>query len=201
MKRILCLLLCMMLLALIPLSACAEEPIAIHFSKCLPNQEYSLFILSPGTSEIIPANILFMDQITADSDGKIELLFISPLFQEGTVCLGGKFSDNSASPRFIDSFPIMEKPLNMPGVLTEIGEEAFEGGSFTHVYLGESVQTIGARAFANCNGLRYIYIPDSVTSISYDAFVDSDGVVIGCHENSTAYNFALDNGLPYYILP
>jgi uncharacterized repeat protein (TIGR02543 family) len=51
----------------------------------------------------------------------------------------------------------------MPDFLTDIEEEAFMGGAFTFVKLSDNTASIGARAFADCPNLAYIWMPSGVT--------------------------------------
>ena len=85
----------------------------------------------------------------------------------------------------------------LPEALEIIEENAFEGCAFTHVYLGNRVADIGAKAFANCPNLVYIEIPESVTSIAEDAFSGSNGVTIVCKNGSAAYVFATTHSISY----
>lgn len=62
--------------------------------------------------------------------------------------------------------------IHLPAGLTEIRESAFEGDtSLDRVYVGDNVETIGAQAFANTN-LKYIRLPESLTEIAPDAFLN-----------------------------
>ena len=199
MKRLISLaLMCLMLLTL-HLAAYADGSFSVAYGGCKPGNEYSLFILKNEREGIIPDNILFMDQLdTTNSNGAVYLLLDMPNFTDGTVWLGGEFPDNGPSPRKIGSVP--EEPIRTPAMLTEIGESAFEGDEFTHVYLGDGVTSIGSRAFADCGELVYIYIPDSVTEIEDDAFDGSrPNMVIGCR-GGAASSYADAHGISYKIL-
>ena len=68
--------------------------------------------------------------------------------------------------------------LWLPESVSKIGDEAFEGDAFQGVIIPDGCASIGSRAFANCENLRYVYIPESVTEIEDDAFLDSKQVVI-----------------------
>lgn len=61
--------------------------------------------------------------------------------------------------------------LRLPADLTEIEEAAFEGDTKLNcVYVGDGVETIGPRAFAN-SSLRDIRLPESLTEFAPDAFL------------------------------
>lgn len=55
------------------------------------------------------------------------------------------------------------------GVLTEIGESAFEGCDFSSIVIPNTVTTIGAEAFAGC-GIDSIVLPNSLRSLGEAAF-------------------------------
>ncbi|MBQ3477151.1 MAG: leucine-rich repeat protein [Clostridia bacterium] len=90
---------------------------------------------------------------------------------------------------------IKKKLLTLPEDLTAIEASAFEGGTFTHVVLGKKVTTIGAKAFANCGKLVYVYIPRATVSIAENAFTGCDDLVIACQRGSAAEAFAVAQGI------
>ena len=90
-----------------------------------------------------------------------------------------------------------DRLLYTPAGLAEIGASAFEGTTFTHLYLSSGVTTIGARAFAGCRRLERIEIPASVTSIADNAFLATSNVTIAAPEGSYAYNYASTHGINY----
>ena len=181
-----------------------SDRLTVSYDQCTPGGQVSLFLLNSGapTSGFSVSDVLFMDQLTAGSDGRVEALFINSPLTAFKAVLGGVFPDGGASPRAIGTYTASatRKPLTTPGQLTEIEASAFEGGTFTHVYLGENVATIGARAFAGNTSLIYIYIPDSTVSIASDAFAGCTGLTIGCHEGSVAQAYAQGKNIPYRIV-
>ena len=65
------------------------------------------------------------------------------------------------------------KEVQMSGsTLTEIGENAFLGGSFQEIRLPPSLTTIGAGAFRGCSELKSITIPAGLTAVGKEAFAD-----------------------------
>ena len=61
--------------------------------------------------------------------------------------------------------------ITIPNSVNTIGARAFaNNGKLTNVILGDAITTIGDEAFENCNALTSIIIPDGVTSIGKQAF-------------------------------
>ena len=74
--------------------------------------------------------------------------------------------------------------------------EGYHEISIPEIIEGYRVVGIEENAFANCNGLRKITIPDSVTSIGYNAFANRDSLAYNQYDN--AYYLGNDNN-PYMI--
>ena len=88
----------------------------------------------------------------------------------------------------------------LPSALAQIGEEAFSGGAFSFAVLPENAVAIGPMAFADCDELVFIYIPDSVTAIDSTAFGDlKDITVLGTSSAapSAAETFASTHGYAF----
>ena len=85
----------------------------------------------------------------------------------------------------------------LPAALTTIDAEAFTGGAFSYVKLSDKTTSIGARAFADCPNLRYVYIPEATTGIAGDAFSGVDGLTILGKSGSYAEFFAQKNGYAF----
>lgn len=94
--------------------------------------------------------------------------------------------------------------------VTDIEASAFEGKSnISELTIGNHVQVVGENAFLNCQNLKSVYIPNSVTTINSYAFgyefkddmynVVSDFTVYS-HANSVAEKYAEENGLKYVDL-
>ena len=180
-----------------------QRAIQVSYTGCNPSGQYMVFFLRDGAniSGFSAADIYFMDQITADTSGLLSLLYVGPEFSSCQVAISGTFPGSGTSPKIIGRFrPSGEfSMLTMPTSLIQIEDEAFEGGTFTHVYLGASVESIGNKAFANCQNLVYIEIPTETITIADNAFLNSPHVVIGCTAGSNAYDYAVRKGLQYRI--
>lgn len=210
--RILCII--MLWLFLLCYSASADnvvytdgiDTLSISFNQCVPGNEYSILLVK-GTNKTGPINsenLLFVDQLTADSDGNIYVAFVHPSFSNCTVLLGGTFKSSLTSPQLLGNYspdiPEPEVTFTLPSMLENIENEAFSGCAYTHVYLGENVSSIGARAFSYSTQLVYIYIPDSTTNIADDAFEGCSDFIIGCHANSYAQQYAIEHSIHYRIV-
>ena len=180
-----------------------QRAIQVSYTGCNPSGQYMVFFLRDGVniSGINAADIYFMDQITSDTSGKLSLLYVGPEFTSCQVAVSGTFPDSGVSPKIIGRFPPAGEfsMLTMPASLIQIDDEAFEGGTFTHVYLSASVRSIGNKSFANCQNLVYIDIPAETVSIADSAFLNSSHVVIGCSAGSYAYDYAVQKGLQYRL--
>ena len=85
----------------------------------------------------------------------------------------------------------------LPATLAVIDGEAFSGLAMAAVKCPETLEEIGARAFAGCLNLRNIYIPESVTAIDATAFEDCEGLVIWGRPDSEAEIFADNQGYTF----
>ena len=56
--------------------------------------------------------------------------------------------------------------MNLPTDLKQIDEETFADTPIQEIILPAGTTSIGSKSFVNCNSLRLIYIPESVTSIA-----------------------------------
>lgn len=172
------------------------DVLVVSFDGCYAGNDYALLLTKQGASAsaLNDSDILYIDQLTADGD-RVTAAVVYPGFTGCDAYVGGAFSNGAASPRALGRFIGSKTPEQ----LKTIEASAFESSAFTHVILGERVTAIGARAFANCAALRYIYIPDSVTDIADDAFDGCGNLVIGCH-GGAAMAFAKRMGIMYKVL-
>ena len=94
------------------------------------------------------------------------------------------------------------KKVVMPEGMKDVVEFTFRYcDELEIVVIGGSVEEIGPQAFADCPLLEAVVIPDSVTSISNDAFENaSEDLVIYCNEGSYAQTYATENNIKYTTL-
>ena len=90
-----------------------------------------------------------------------------------------------------------EIDLVLPSLLTGIESEAFAGCVFGSVYCPESVKAIGSRAFADCGELHEVVIAAADAAIEADAFDGCGEIVIIAPQESTAHEFAKENGIEF----
>jgi len=80
--------------------------------------------------------------------------------------------------------------LTIPAMLKEIGDEAFSRIAAKMVIVPDGATIIGKRAFADCENLCCLVLPDSVSTISDDALEGCGEVTIICSYESEAKNWA-----------
>jgi hypothetical protein len=69
----------------------------------------------------------------------------------------------------------------------------------TEIVLPESAKTISGQAFGYNSNLVNVYMPEGLTSIATNAFVNSKKVVLNVVEGSYAETFAKDNNISYEV--
>ncbi len=81
-----------------------------------------------------------------------------------------------------------------------IGTYAFyQNEHIESVILGESVTSIESYAFTECENLGYVTIENPEAVISDNAFVEcAEGFTLSGYEGSTAEEYALKNGIPFF---
>ena len=75
--------------------------------------------------------------------------------------------------------------LEIPDYITRIPDHALSGYHVTHIIIPDSVTSIEKNAFENCTGLKSIYIPSSVETISAEFCEDSP--FYGCSPDMKIY--------------
>lgn len=81
----------------------------------------------------------------------------------------------------------------LPADLVSVGENAFAATNVKAVYISDGTETIASGAFANCNELRYVRIPGSVTDIAADAFSNCTIAAVVVEQGSYAEAFFTEN--------
>lgn len=92
------------------------------------------------------------------------------------------------------------KKITLPNTVAEIEDYAFmDCGALTEMAIPNGTNYIGSGVFRGCDNLQTVSIPNSVKEIDEDAFEGTDAAII-CEEGSTAYTFALNNGIETIIV-
>jgi len=102
--------------------------------------------------------------------------------------------------KYTGSYQIVIIPDSIENTpVTKIGSEAFDGTDIVSITLPSTVTYIDWFAFRSCSILTDIYIPASVTKISYGTFDGSTKVKIHCDSGSYAEKYAKSYALTYII--
>ena len=109
------------------------------------------YIGSPVTFEVVPA---------VDPDHAHHLV-------SGTCSICGASFDLSG----LDAIVVPESTL-------DVKDEAFLGVNAEVIVLPGGCRSIGSRAFANCENLRYVVLPEGIGQVAEDAFEGSDPVLL-----------------------
>ena len=91
----------------------------------------------------------------------------------------------------------MKPDFILPASLTTIEEEAFAGGVFRYVQLPENTRAIRTKAFADCERLKHIYIPEATNTIAADAFDGVEDLTIHGIDGSYAEYYAGEHGYAF----
>ena len=99
-----------------------------------------------------------------------------------------------------EDIPVKEwtPDIILPVSLEVIEEEAFFGANFVTVEISANTKKIKPKAFANCEKLKYVYIPEATVEIAKDAF--DGGVIILGVAGSYAEIYAAENGYGFEVL-
>ena len=157
-------------------------------------------LVQTSTSQaLLTANITW-----SSSDPDVAAVIGSELVAKaaGTAVLTAYFASepqNAVSFTVTVETPFYQTPT-LPGQLGAIEDEAFRSCGFEVAVLPEDCTSIGAYAFADCDTLRKIYIPNSVTQIGQNILNGSELAVIYCYAGSAAADYAPANGIPYALL-
>ena len=91
--------------------------------------------------------------------------------------------------------------LEWPKHLERVGIDAFAGCAFREIILPGEVELIFYGAFSDCENLTYVELPRSLKYIAPTAFSGCGNVTLGVYAGSVGYDFAVNAGLSYVILP
>lgn len=84
--------------------------------------------------------------------------------------------------------------VTLPPTLIRIRDGAFRGSGIYELELPQGMLSIGSQAFAQCEELKKVVIPDSVKEFGEDILKDSPQAVVCCSEGSAAEAWAEKSG-------
>lgn len=82
----------------------------------------------------------------------------------------------------------------IPSGVQTIEEEAFSGTSASTLVIPDTTSSIESKAFASCNELTDVYLPEKTVSIAEDAFDSPEKLKYHVYMGSANANWALDRG-------
>ncbi len=163
---------------------------SIHLPQALTAIEGCLVLGCTALKEVtIPRSVIRIDRQAFEGcygletlifEGNMPEIYKSAFSMVDTVALypGG---DSTWQP---DTIEIYDGTVNwipyttLPTSLVEIKDEAFMNSSFRAIIIPQGCLSIGARAFAGSEDLRYVVLPQSLTQVADDAFSGCDHLVI-----------------------
>lgn len=90
--------------------------------------------------------------------------------------------------------------VQLPSTLIRIRDGAFKGSGIEELRLPDGTLSIGSQAFASCENLKELFIPDSVKEFGEDILAESPQAVICCSRGSAADAWAQNCGYPVNYL-
>lgn len=94
------------------------------------------------------------------------------------------------------------KEVVIPEKITKIDSYTFRGNAFSSINLHEGITYMGWDAFASCENLTEVTIPQSVTELSDSLFLYCDSLeTINLHDNLTSVGYSVVYGTAFYNNP
>ncbi len=92
------------------------------------------------------------------------------------------------------------KKVGLPSGMDEIPDGMFLGSGLEELEVPLGVTTIGDLAFANCANLQKVVVPKSVWIIYGSVFNGCGSVLVYCHLNSDAYQYATERNMGVHLM-
>ena len=137
-------------------------------------------------------------QAAYDTDDDDE--YITRLFFKGNDLLM-YIKENNEKYGEIESLEIREiTPFVLPSRMLTIQEEAFTHIFCTDLILPDGIRSIEKRAFADCEALTNVYLPESLKYIADDAFDGcKNGLTLIAPDDSYAEDYADDHDFNFIV--
>ena len=80
--------------------------------------------------------------------------------------------------------------MNLPTTVKRIEDGAFLGTDIEGIILPNGVEYLGNNVFGRCNSLKYVYIPETVTTIAGPLFLNNtSGIRLYYQKNADTTNW------------
>jgi len=165
--------------------------------KMLPGMSYQLH-LTDSTENAVTVWWWTDDESIARLDDNGVLTAVSEGTTRMTISLFGTDESQLRLFAYVHVLPDLTT-MTLPASLTTIDDEAFYGSAAGYVIIPSGVTSIGDSAFASMPNLQLVSIPSTVTSFG-DNCLNGDSAAILCEEGSAAESYAVQEGIPYFIV-
>ncbi len=145
------------------------------------------------------ADLIYLNQFKASSEGTIRVMLMDDGLLGVCFYVGGEMQGVQLL-RYIGKYGEITSSIQTPAMLKDIEDEAFAGETFQAAYLG-NVESIGSKAFLDCEELIYVQIRSRTTEIADDAFQGCRNLLFSCYEDSSAYRYAKQHSFAVEIIP
>lgn len=160
-----------------------------------PNTEFAIVVVAgdyaeASMPELTAENIIYMNQMTSDSDGTIVFEeFIPMTGSVGTIFISGKTA-----------------PENSGLLMTESGLGYIAGrlisysGSSEELVISGDITSVDDGVLDSKSGVLRVFIPPSVEYISQNAIACGIKLFLSPKVSSDIIQYAVDNGFAHYLL-
>ena len=142
---------------------------------------------------LVPADTSETDIVWTSSDSSIARVDSKGMVfgrKAGSATIKAIAANGATASRKVTIIDMGKADFHIPSSLTEIGEECFMGIDATFVIIPASCQSIGSRAFADCENLEIVYFSgDGNVTVANDFLDGSDKAKVYAPEGSNMANW------------
>ena len=176
-------------------TADSDGKYSIEIETDTPNTEFAIVVVAGDYTgktrpQLSADNIIYINQVKSDSDGKVFFEDFIPMTDSvGTVFISGDIA-----------------PQNEGVLMTESGFGYIAGklisytGDADEIYVGSEITSVGADVLDNAPSVKRVFLHSAVTAISESAFGAGVKLFISPKVTDNIRQYAIDNGLTYYVL-